>query len=117
MVVVLVVVGWSVVEVEGAAVVVVGRAVEAVELGTAPGRARVVEETPSTRPRGRRVVGAAAAGEGPGCRTVSPDGPGAVTTPSTLPPVAPRTTATTSIAHRRSSLNRMHAPACASGFH
>jgi hypothetical protein len=116
-VVVLVVVGSRVVEVEGAAVVVVGRTV-GLGVGTARRRARVVEEIPATRPRGRRVVGAAASLEGPSCCLVaSPDGPGAVTTPSTLPPVAPSTTATTSIAHRRSSLNRIHAPACASGFH
>jgi hypothetical protein len=115
-VVVLVVVGSSVVEVEGAAVVVVGRAVE-LGAGTARRRARVVEEVPSTRPRGRRVVGAAASLGGPTCWATSPDEPGAVTIPSTLPPVAPSTTATTSIAHRRSSLNRIHAPACASAFH
>jgi hypothetical protein len=115
-VVVLDVVGSRVVEVEGGAVVVVGRTVE-LGLGTARRRGRVVEEIPATRPRGRRVVGAAASLEGPSCRAASPDGPGAVTTPSTLPPVAPSTTATTSIAHRRSSLNRIHAPACASGFH
>jgi hypothetical protein len=115
-VVVLVVVGSSVVEVEGAAVVVVGRAVE-LGAGTARRRARVVEEVPSTRPRGRRVVGAAASLGGPTCWATSPDDPGAVTTPRTLPPVAPSTTASSSIAHRRSSLNRIHAPACASGFH
>jgi hypothetical protein len=115
-VVVLVVVGSRVVEVEGAVVVVIGRTVE-LGAGTACRRGRVVEETPATRPRGRRVVGAAASLEGPSCRAPSPDGPGAVTTPSTLPPVAPSTTATTSIAHRRSSLNRIHAPTCALGFH
>jgi hypothetical protein len=117
-VVVLVVVGSRVVDVEGGgAVVVVGRTVE-LGAGTARRRGRVVEEIPATRPRGRRVVGAAASLEGPSCCwTASPDGPGAVTTPSTLPPVAPSTTATTSIAHRRSSLNRIHAPACTSGFH
>jgi hypothetical protein len=115
-VVVLVVVGSRVVEVEGAAVVVVGRTV-GLGVGTVRRRGRVVEEIPATRPRGRRVVGAAASLEGASCRAASPDGPGAVTTPSTLPPVAPSTTAITSIVHRRSSLNRIHAPACASGFH
>ena len=118
-VVVLVVVGWSVVDVEGAVVVVlvlVGRAVE-VGAGTNRRRGRVVEEIPSTRPRGRRVVGAAASLGGPSCWATSPDDPGAVTTPRTLPPVAPSTTASSSIAHRRSSLNRIHAPACASGSH
>jgi hypothetical protein len=116
-VVVLVVVGWSVVDVEGAVVLVlVGRAVE-VGAGTNRRRGRVVEEIPSTRPRGRRVVGAAASLGGPSCWATSPDDPGAVTTPRTLPPVAPSTTASTSIAHRRSRLNRIHAPACASGSH
>jgi hypothetical protein len=96
--------------------VVVGRAVE-VGAGTNRRRGRVVEEIPSTRPRGRRVVGAAASLGGPTCWATSPDDPGAVTTPRTLPPVAPSTTASTSIAHRRSSLNRIHAPACSSGSH
>ncbi|MFL6190450.1 MAG: hypothetical protein ACJ75E_11480 [Actinomycetes bacterium] len=122
----LVVVGWRVVAVGGAVVVVVvvvvvvlvvvGRAV-AVGAGTNRRRGRVVEEIPSTRPRGRRVVGAAASLGGPTCWATSPDDPGAVTTPRTLPPVAPSTTASTSIAHRRSSLNRIHAPACSSGSH
>jgi hypothetical protein len=95
---------------------VVGRAVE-VGAGTNRRRGRVVEEIPSTRPRGRPVVGAAASLGGPSCWATSPDDPGAVTTPRTVPPVAPSTTASSSIAHRRSSLNRIHAPACAPGSH
>jgi len=85
-----------VVDVEGAVVVVVvvlllvvaGRAVE-VGAGTNRRRGRVVEEIPSTRPRGRRVVGAAASLGGPSCWATSPDDPGAVTTPRTLPPWPP----------------------------
>lgn len=111
---VVVVVGWSVVEV-GRRVVVVGLGVEALAVGWARGLGRVVEEIPATRPRGRRVVGATAPLAGASC-SASPAGPGAVTYPSALPPTAPSTTATTSVAHRRSSLIRIHAPACASGF-
>jgi hypothetical protein len=66
-VVVVVVLGATVVEVVGAAVVVVGRTVEVVEVdpglspsvaaGSARRRGRVVvDETPSKRPRSRRVV-------------------------------------------------------------
>jgi hypothetical protein len=109
---VVVVVGSSVVEV-GRRVVVVGLAVEALAVGWARGLGRVVE-IPATRPRGRRVVGATAPLAG-ASRSASPDGPGAVTNPSALPPTAPSTTATTSVAHRRSSLNRIHAPTCARG--
>ncbi len=111
-VVVLVVVGRRVVEVEveAAAVVVVGRAVEVVGAGRARTRG-LVEEVPETRPRGRRVVGAAAALGGATCSEGPSDGPGAVTSPSAPPPIAPSTTATNSIAHRRSTLNRTCAPA------
>ena len=97
-----VVVGSSVVVVGRRVVVVVGRTV----VGPAVGRARGL---------GRVVVGAAASLAGASSRA-SPGGPGAVANPSTLPPTAPSTTATTSVAHRRSSLNRIHAPACESGF-
>jgi hypothetical protein len=96
-------------------VVVVGRTVVGPAVGRARGLGRVVEEIPPTRPRGRLVVGAAASLAGASSRA-SPGGPGAVTNPSTLPPTATSTTATTSVAHRRSSLNRIPAPACASGF-
>jgi hypothetical protein len=109
-VVVLVVVGRRVVEVVGAAVVVVGREVEVVGAGRARFRG-LVDVVPATRPRGRRVVGAAALVGGASCSLAPPDGPGVVTNPSVPPPIAPSTTATTSIAHRRSSLNRTYAPA------
>jgi hypothetical protein len=112
---VVVVVGSSVVEVGRWVVVVVGLAVEALAVGWVRGLGRVVAEVPATRPRGRRVVGATAPSAGTSC-SASPAGPGAVTYPSALPPTAPSTTATTSVIHRRSSLNRIHAPACASGF-
>ena len=111
---VVVVVGSSAVDVGRRVVVVVGLAVEALAVGWTRGLGRVVE-IPATRPRGRRVVGATAPLAGASC-SASPAGPGAVTYPSALPPTAPSTTATTSVAHRRSSLIRIHAPACASGF-
>jgi hypothetical protein len=120
-VVVVVEAGPTVVEVVGAAVVVVGRTVEVVELvagrspavaaGKTRGRGRVVvEDTPANRPRCRRVVEEAtcSAGASP---WASPSATGAVTNPSRLPPPAPSSTATTSIAHRRSTLNRTNAPA------
>jgi hypothetical protein len=122
--VVVVEVGSTVVEVVGATVVVVGRTVEAVEVvtGLSPavaaertrGRGRVVvEEAPPTRLRCRRVVEEAtcSAGASP---WASPSGTGAVTNPSRLPPPAPSSTATTSVAHRRSMLNRTNAPERAS---
>lgn len=118
-VVVVVEAGPAVVEVVGAAVVVVGRTVEVVELvaglspaaaGKTRGRGRVVvEAAPANRPRCRRVVEEAtcSAGASP---WASPSATGAVTNPSRLPPPAPSSTATTSIAHRRSTLNRTDAP-------
>jgi hypothetical protein len=119
-VVVVVEVGWTVVDVVGATVVVVGRTVEVVEVvaglnpavaaGRTRGRGRVVvEEAPANRPRWRRVVEGATccAGARP---WASPSGTGAVTNPSTLPAPAPNITATTSVAHRRSMLNRTNAP-------
>ena len=118
-VVVVVEVGSIVVEVVGATVVV-GRTVEVVEVvaglspavaaGRTRGRGRVVvEEVPANRPRWRRVVeGATCCG---GARPwASPSGTGAVTNPSALPAPAPSITATTSVAHRRSMLNRTNAP-------
>ena len=118
-VVVVVEVGSTVVEVVGATVVV-GRTVEVVEVvaglspavaaGRTRGRGRVVvEEAPANRPRWRRVVEGATccAGARP---WASPSGTGAVTNPSTLPAPAPSITATTSVAHRRSMLNRTNAP-------
>ena len=119
-VVVVVEVGSTAVDVVGATVVVVGRTVEVVEVvaglspavaaGRTRGRGRVVvEEAPANRPRWRRVVEGATccAGARP---WASPSGTGAVTNPSTLPAPAPSITATTSVAHRRSMLNRTNAP-------
>ena len=124
-VVVVVVLGATVVEVVGAIVVVVGRTVEVVEAvpglrpavaaGSVRGRGRVVvEETPAKRPPLRRVVEGATSSTGARAWASSP-GAGAVTNPIRLPPPAPSITATTSVAHRRSMLNRTDAPAPASG--
>jgi hypothetical protein len=118
-VVVVVVLGATVVDVVGATVVVVGRTVEvvgavaglrpAVAAGRTRGRARVVvEDVPAKRLRWRRVVEGATSGSGAKASTSSP-GAGAVRSPIRLPPLAPRTTATTSVAHRRSMLNRANA--------
>jgi hypothetical protein len=123
-VVVVVVVGATVVEVVGAIVVVVGRTVEVVEVlpglrpavaaGSTRGRGRVVvEETPAKPPRCRRVVEGATSCTGASPWT-PPPGAGAVTNPIRLPPPAPSTTAATSVAHRRSMLNRTNAPVRAS---
>jgi hypothetical protein len=120
-VVVVVEVGSTVVEVVGATVVVVGRTVEVVEVvaglspavaaGRARGRGRlVVEEPPANRPRCRRVVEGATCCPG-ASPWASPSATGAVTNPSRLPPPAPSSTAATSVAHRRSMLNRTNAPA------
>jgi hypothetical protein len=113
---VVVVLGATVVEVVGATVVVVGRAVElagpgpAGATGSSPGRGRVVvEDVPAKRLRRRRVVEGATSGTGASASRSSP-GAGAVTNPSRLPPLAPSTTATASVAHRRSMLNRTNAP-------
>jgi hypothetical protein len=118
-VVVVVEVGSTVVEVVGATVVVVGRTVEVVEVVAGLSRAAAAGRT---RGRGRVVVG------GPGEPAPPPAGrrrsdlpPGdeplgvavgdrRVTNPSRLPPPAPSSTATTSVAHRRSMLNRPNAP-------
>jgi hypothetical protein len=115
-VVVVVVLGAAVVEVGGAAVVVVGGTVEVVEVdpglspsvagGSARRRGRVVvDETPSKRPRSRRVVEGTTSWTGASPCT-SPPGPGAVTNPIRLPPLAPSITATASVAHRRSVPSR-----------
>jgi hypothetical protein len=113
---VVVVLGATVVEVVGATVVVVGRAVElagprpAVAAGSTRGRGRVVvEEVPAKRLRCRRVVEEATSGTGASASRSSP-GAGAVTSPSRVPPLAPSTTATASVAHRRSILNPTNAP-------
>jgi hypothetical protein len=119
-VVVVVVVGAAVVGVVGAAVVVVGGTVEVVEVdpglspsvaaGSAGRRGRVVvDETPSKRPRSRRVVEGATSWTGASPCT-SPPGPGAVTNPIRLPPLAPSITATARVAHRRSIPNRKMPP-------
>ena len=115
---VVVVVGATVVEVVGATVVVVGRAVDlagvvaglrpAVAAGSTRGRV-VVEDVPAKRLRWRRVVEAATSGTGASASVSSP-GAGAVTSPIRLPPLAPSTTATASVAHRRSMLNPTNAP-------
>jgi hypothetical protein len=113
---VVVVGGATVVEVVGATVVVVGRAVElagprpAVAAGSTRGRGRmVVEDVPAKRLRCRRVVEDATSGTGTSTSRSSP-GAGAVTNPSSVPPLAPSTTATASVAHRRSILNSTNAP-------
>ena len=123
-VVVVVVLGATVVEVVGATVVVVARTFEVVDdvAGLRPavaagsrGRGRVVvEDTPAKRLRCRRVVEDATSGTG-ASHSTSPPGAGAVTNPIRLPPPAPSITATTSVAHRRSMLNRTYAPVRASG--
>jgi hypothetical protein len=101
--VVLVVVGGAVVVVEragGGAVVVVSR------------RAGSRVEVTARTLRGMVVTDSAAAGArvGPG---VLGEAAGAVSNPSTLPPLAPRITATVSVAQRRSKLYRTRAPVCA----
>jgi hypothetical protein len=109
-VVVVVVLGATRVEVVGGAVVVVGRTVElvgaiaglrpAVAAGSARRGARVVvEDSPAKRLRSRRVVDGASA-------SASSPGAGAVTNPIRVPPAAPSTTATASVAQRRSMVNR-----------
>jgi hypothetical protein len=102
--VVLVVVGGGSVVVErtgGGAAVVVGR--------RAGSR---VEVTPCTFFCGLVVTDSAATGGGIGCGVLG-EAAGAVSNPSTLPPLAPSTTATVSAAHRRSTLYRTRAPVCA----
>jgi hypothetical protein len=111
--VVVVVGGGLVVVVAGRLVVVAGR-LAVVAGGSRDLRGGTLVEAPSVRRCGPRVVvGAAAAG---GARTGagSPWLAGAVSTPSTVPPTAPSATATTIVAHRRSTLNRTIAPARAS---
>jgi hypothetical protein len=121
-VVVVVVVDGSTVVVVGRRVVVVGRTVEVVEVvpGLSPAVAAgsrrglglvVVEDTPAKRPRFRRVVEDATCRAGASSPAPSSPGAGAVTNPSRLPPPAPSSTATISVAHRRSMLNRTNAPA------
>jgi hypothetical protein len=111
----------AVVEV-GRAVVVVGRTVVAVvevvaglrstvAAGTARGRGRVVvEEAPANRLRGRRVVEDATCSGGARLWAASLGWAAEVRYPSRLPPPAPSSTATTSVAHRRSMLNRTKGP-------
>ena len=72
----------------------------------------VVEETPAKRLRWRLVVDGATA-RGRSRLEASPEGAGAVRNPSRLPPPAPSAIATTSVAHRRSRLNRTATPVCA----
>jgi hypothetical protein len=115
-VVVVVVLGATVVEVIRGAVVVVGRTVELVGAGAglrpavAAGSARrgarvVVEDSPAKRLRPRRVVDGATSSTGASASASSP-GAGAVTNPIRVPPAAPSTTATASVAQRRSMVNR-----------
>ena len=117
---VVVVLGRTVVEVVGATVVVVGGTVEVVEVdpglspsvaaGSTRRRGRVVvDDAPAKRPRSRRVVEGATSWTGASPCT-SPPGPGAVTNPIRLPPLAPSITATASVAHRRSIPNRKMPP-------
>jgi hypothetical protein len=118
-----VLVGATVVEVGGrVVVVVVGRAVEvvaavvagrAVAAGGRGRRGRVVV-TPAKRLRWRLVVEGATARGGARPGEGSPEPAGAVSNPSRLPPPAPSIMATSSVAQRRSRLNRTDAPACAS---
>jgi hypothetical protein len=107
--------------VEVVVVLLVGaRVVEVVEVvdGTRPAltagpRRRggvVVEEIPATRLPGRPVVVEASVSAGTRAGA-SRAGPGAVRSPSMVPPPAPSSTATLSVAHRRSRLNRTTAPA------
>ena len=100
----------------GRELVVVGREVGGrAGLDAAEGGRRgpaVVEETPAKRLFGGLVV-VSLATEG-GDRVAASGEEGAVTIPSRLPPHAPTATATASVAHRRSRLNRTNAPACSS---
>jgi hypothetical protein len=72
----------------------------------------VVEEIPAKRLLGGLVVDSLATAGGD--RVGVPGEEGAVRIPSRLPPHAPTATATASVAHRRSRLNRTNAPACSS---
>jgi hypothetical protein len=100
--------GLVVVVVAGRLLVVAGR-LAVVAGGSGDRRGGRLVEAPAVRRRPRVVVGATEVG---GARTVagSPWLAGAVSTPSRLPPTAPSTTATTIVAHRRSTLNRTNAP-------
>jgi hypothetical protein len=102
----------------GRVLLVVGREVVGgggveVEAGERASRGRAVEETPAKRRSGGLVVDASATAGG--ARVGGwPGGEGPVRAPSRPPPHAPTTTATASVAHRRSRLPRTSAPACSS---
>jgi hypothetical protein len=107
-----VLVGGSVLLVVGGRVVVVGGAVVgAGARGRRAGRA-VVGVTASTALWTAFLAGwvVACTAEVPGADGVWPE---AVSRPSALPPPAPSTTATASVANRRSTLNRTKPPGCA----
>jgi hypothetical protein len=102
--------------VEGGRVLVVGREVVGgggveVEAGEGASRGLAVEETPAKRRFGGLVVATSATAGGARVGGWS-GGEGPVRAPSRLPPHAPTTTATASVAHRRSRLPRTSAPAC-----
>jgi hypothetical protein len=103
--------------VEGGRELVVGRKVGGGRVGLAAGEGArrgpaLVEETPAKRLFGGLVVDSLATAGGE--RVGGSGEEGAVTIPSRLPPHAPTATATASVAHRRSWLNRTNAPACSS---
>jgi hypothetical protein len=112
---VVVVVGGRVVVVvvSGRLVVVAGR-LAVVAGGSGDRRGGTLVETPAVRRRGARVVVVATEAGGARTGAGSPWLAGAVSTPSRVPPTAPSATATTIVAHRRSTLNRTNAPVCAS---
>jgi hypothetical protein len=90
---------------------VVGGGVVEVEAGEGASRGLAVEETPAKRRFGGLVVATSATAGGARVGGWS-GGEGPVRAPSRLPPHAPTTTATASVAHRRSRLPRTSAPAC-----
>jgi hypothetical protein len=101
----------------GRVLVVVGREVVGgggVEVDAGEGARRgpaVVEDAPAKRLLGGMVVDSPATAGGARVGGWS-GGEGSVRAPSRLPPHAPTTTATASVAHRRSRLPRTSAPAC-----
>jgi hypothetical protein len=111
--VVVVVGGRLVVVVVSGRLVVVGR-LAVVAGGSGDRRGGTLVETPAVRCRGARVVVVATEAGGARTGAGSPWLAGAVSTPSRVPPTAPSATATTIVAHRRSTLNRTNAPVCAS---
>jgi hypothetical protein len=90
---------------------VVGGGVVEVEAGEGASRGLAVEETPAKRRFGGLVVATSATAGGARVGGWS-GGEGPARAPSRLPPHAPTTTATASVAHRRSRLPRTSAPAC-----